>query len=830
MLKPAHLAHSRNHSYESNTPPPYMKSPDDVYLAQDNDVATGRTMGKEVDLDLDLEQDYEDDLLAQVHHISDPDVLRQLLIQKEQERQGLAENLDLAARLGLDLHQQMQRLDLESSMKLQSLHDENVALQSKVHLSHELSYQLAHSEHEVKELTGHNRFLQKELDTCRQELKAFRKELDELSEHMAEISAEMFDAKSKVNSYARRLGEVEQELASTQELNVNLQIQLDNTLQKQKQTHSNTTQAVKLIQSDLGKVFSESDTMRLTLEELETRQMKCEGKVIEMMTNTREYAQLLEEAQETIHTLRIESDMEGRGWSSRGPHAAIWDNKTGDHPEQHLHEIEHSRTTTALRLPSNITDSNDPNNHQEPNADEGLDPMFDATSWNIGGANSLGMELGLGSLASELAGAPRGLDQELAGFSRGMDQGLAGYEHAASTLDQELADDNRTFSLQNNNQSSLASELEAIENRSFSSTNDAQDHHEVSTFVTDGTPRGSLDEYQGDTPSTPVLSQRFSLSAELHQRLEANNILQNVLSGAMKPVWTSTSTVGITGVLGPVHHSPSSNRDISKTLSMMTLPNQRTSASISTMLSPKPSPLVPRTSTAAAAETGANKSTSLSSSGTGFTASGPYSASLSGVGADIASTSFSSAMSSPGTTRASATDPHNSLKYLLLATSRADLSKVITDSNAKTPASKGLGGSSSSSSSSTTTTFSASGKNTRATGKSVTNSSSNGSIGRDSKVRASLPPSSASASSKKTIISSNGRPTPPRSIPIPGGGARSGSGRKSTSPASSWSSSATMQPLTSMSRRPSLPGASPSSSTPSTPSGTSSSRSRPPWN
>ncbi|KAI8604405.1 hypothetical protein EDD21DRAFT_295829, partial [Dissophora ornata] len=166
----------------------------------------------------------------------------------------------------------------------------------------------------------------KELDTCRQELKAFRKELDELSEHMAEISAEMFDAKSKVNSYARRLGEVEQELASTQELNVNLQIQLDNTLQKQKQTHSNTTQAVKLIQSDLGKVFSESDTMRLTLEELETRQMKCEGKVIEMMTNTREYAQLLEEAQETIHTLRIESDMEGRGWSSRGPHAAIWDN------------------------------------------------------------------------------------------------------------------------------------------------------------------------------------------------------------------------------------------------------------------------------------------------------------------------------------------------------------------------------------------------------------------------------------------------------------------------------------------------------------------------
>ncbi|KAI8360651.1 hypothetical protein B0O80DRAFT_375418, partial [Mortierella sp. GBAus27b] len=156
----------------------------------------------------------------------------------------------------------------------------------------------------------------KELDSCRQELKSFRKELDELSEQMAEISTEMLDAKAKVNSYARRLGEVEQELAATQELNVNLQLQLDSALEKQKLSQTNTSQTVKLIQSDLGKVSSDSDSMRITLEQLESRQMKCEGKVMEMMTNTREYAQLLEEAQETIHALRIESDMEGRNWST----------------------------------------------------------------------------------------------------------------------------------------------------------------------------------------------------------------------------------------------------------------------------------------------------------------------------------------------------------------------------------------------------------------------------------------------------------------------------------------------------------------------------------
>jgi len=127
-------------------------------------------------------------------------------------------------------------------------------LQIKANQSQELSYQLTGSEHEVKELTGHNRFLQRELDSCRQELKSFRRELDELSEQMAEMGAEMVEAKTKVNSYARRLGEVEQELSATQELNVNLQVQLENALQKQKQTHSTTTQAVKLIQSDLGKV------------------------------------------------------------------------------------------------------------------------------------------------------------------------------------------------------------------------------------------------------------------------------------------------------------------------------------------------------------------------------------------------------------------------------------------------------------------------------------------------------------------------------------------------------------------------------------------------
>ncbi|KAK3844135.1 MAG: hypothetical protein J3R72DRAFT_365937, partial [Linnemannia gamsii] len=151
-------------------------------------------------------------------------------------------------------------------------------------------------------LTNEKGTLQRELDGCRRELKMFRRELDGLVEQMTEMNTEVLDAKSKVSHYSRRLNEVEQELGTTQELNVNLQEQLHVAVEKQKQAQSSTAQAVKNMQSELGKVISDKTTILSSLEELENRQDKCEGKVVEMMTNTQEYAHLLEEAQTTIQT------------------------------------------------------------------------------------------------------------------------------------------------------------------------------------------------------------------------------------------------------------------------------------------------------------------------------------------------------------------------------------------------------------------------------------------------------------------------------------------------------------------------------------------------
>ncbi|KAF9902765.1 hypothetical protein EC991_004577 [Linnemannia zychae] len=774
-------------------------------------------------------QEYDDDLLAHVDHIHDPAVLKRLLIQKEQERQGLSLNLDMAARLGLDLHQQLQRYEIESAAKLQSLQDENLVLQSKANQTQELSYQLANSEHEVKELRGKNRFLQRELDTCRQELKTFRKDLDQLSEHMTQISAEMFDAKNKVNSYARRLGEVEQELVSTKDLNVSLQLQLDNALQKQKQTHSSTTQVVKMIQSDLGRVFSDRDTMRLTLEELEARQMHCEGKVVEMMTNTREYAQLLEEAQETIHTMRIESDMEGRGWSGRGHHAAIWDNKTGEQPIAAEESLKNNRRLSGS--PSGIT------HYGSGQPEDELDPMFSSGAWDrhhSGGANNIGQELRLGTLDMELGGGGpfRGLDQELQGSNHGgtLQDELKGYNNRGGSLEDELKRfNNQAGSLEeelrghglgnslqdelrgHNHGMPLDQELrgfgrgESLEQELSRQGLTARSDPESLTSDSAGQERSSESDGVDDTPADAspeeaadeeiirksedsedtqftYWPQRVSLSAELHQRLEENNILQTVLTG--RAPWNVHSTIGITSAQSPIQHTPTTFRDIGRTLSMMTLPNQKSlphpnNRHPSPLSSPKMPP-VPK----------ANESStrSISTSG-GMMPSGPSAGSYQGSSTE--SNSSSEGQNTLG------------LKYLLSASSSADLSNVITKTHTKTPVSN-------------TPSPLRERKSrvpaplTAVKGKpgppSPTKGDRSSTIPTEAKSSATATTTTSTATATSTTTTTatsttgSGRTTP---RPIAFGSTVSGtrSGRKSTSPASSWSSSSS---TSSIPRRPSL--------------------------
>ncbi|KAF9970151.1 hypothetical protein BGZ73_007249 [Actinomortierella ambigua] len=466
-------------------------------------VSGGNNPGKDPTIDTS-------ELAFEVEQIQDTVLLRRLLIEKEQERQHLASDLDLAARLGLGLQQQLEHVEIESYAKIQALQDQNMMLQSKANRSKELSTQLAGSENEIKILTTQNHILQRELDMCRKDFKTFRSELDELTEQMSEMASEMMEAKNKVNTYARRLGEVEQELASTQELNVNLQIQLENALQKQKQSHSTTTMAVKSIQSDLGKVFSESDSMKQTLEELESRQFKCEGKVTEMITNTREYAQLLEEAQDTIHSLRQESDMQGRGWSQ-------------------------DRAPRQQKPTGNASARTNEDETQQSLASE-LDPDHWDGDGDVGGS-SLGAELSGGSLDD---------------MTRRVRRSASNLSEVSEDTDPTVTNDPEDSS----SGTSLASELLLVEAATQTSpipispsNNHRRARGDRTTPPT--TPRspsqspsvhnssGFKDRARASTGSIPNRAN----GDELHTRLETSNIFRSMLSGMSRPPWNPSVAV-----------------------------------------------------------------------------------------------------------------------------------------------------------------------------------------------------------------------------------------------------------------------------------------------
>ncbi|KAG0303872.1 hypothetical protein BGZ98_006185 [Dissophora globulifera] len=588
----------------------------------------------------------EDDLRSELERIQDPGALKERFYA---EHQLMMDQLNMAGRFGLELQQsleQAQRAERQSYAQIQALQDENLMLQSRVHHTQELSAHLTGSEDEVRNLTSENESLQKELDGCRRELKTFRKELDHLVEQMAEMGSEVLDAKSKVSMYSRRLTEVEQELNSTQELNVDLQEQLRVALEKHKQTHSNTAQVVKNMQTELGRVVSDSGTIRSTLEELESRQEKCEGRVVEMISNTKEYAQLLEEAQTTIQTMRIESDMDGRGWST-SPLSSSWDIKrsTGQ------------LSTLAMEDP-------ELNNSDFP-AEE------DPHAWSgelQGGASgmSLGMELSLG-----------------AELSRDRDQRAASPEEPEDQLKESIVSSAPSTPATYRPSPSSKQLTPAPSPRGPVAVH----NKETQTPVPPPSPPKVESSQQQPTSPIPKDTGKFStgsLSSELQQRLEEHNIFQT------RPPWNPS--VALENVLP----SPTRNRSrstsrgpstsSSRSVSQASLHHQGSPASVSasfrnsrasTMPSPQTSPHIVASGSSSslmdAISTHSGKRLSAGSSSSVFSNS-----------------HNTTSNNRPRSRTAAATvekNPTPGLKYLLSTNNSAlDLSNVITKTKASAAA------------------------------------------------------------------------------------------------------------------------------------------------
>ncbi|CDH48741.1 hypothetical protein RO3G_09758 [Lichtheimia corymbifera JMRC:FSU:9682] len=263
--------------------------------------------------------------ISQVNAINDTEQLRHMLFEKERERASLANDLDVAAQLGLVVSETNEALQL----KLAYLEQENDMLRqelSQIHPSTDstTSYNTSTSIHTRDATTSpppdddatytydtHNTLnelddrihLTQELNQARKELTKFRKEMDGLSAQLNDMASEMVDSRARVSMYAKRLAEVEHKLATTREMNANLQAVLEKALTSQKQSSSNTSHLVRNIQVDLSRVVSENDQLRARIADLEGQQIESEEQLAMMVAQAKKYSALLEQAQDTIHSL-----------------------------------------------------------------------------------------------------------------------------------------------------------------------------------------------------------------------------------------------------------------------------------------------------------------------------------------------------------------------------------------------------------------------------------------------------------------------------------------------------------------------------------------------
>ncbi|KAI8379872.1 hypothetical protein EDC96DRAFT_492055 [Choanephora cucurbitarum] len=238
--------------------------------------------------------------VKEVYAIDDIESLRQLVIRKERERQSIANDLEVAARIGLVISETNEAIQI----KLEQLERENKLFQDELALRANNTRQEVPPE-EPEGMTDEEErlYLTRELEQARRELTKFRKEMDGLSAQLNDMASEMVDSRQKVAVYAKRLAEVEQKLAATREVNTNLQSLLDKALTSQKQSSTNTSHLVKNIQIDLARVISENEQLRARIAELENQQVECEEKLAAMVIQAQEYAARLEQAQDTIHSL-----------------------------------------------------------------------------------------------------------------------------------------------------------------------------------------------------------------------------------------------------------------------------------------------------------------------------------------------------------------------------------------------------------------------------------------------------------------------------------------------------------------------------------------------
>ncbi|KAI9287917.1 hypothetical protein BC943DRAFT_179519 [Umbelopsis sp. AD052] len=260
--------------------------------------------------------------LKEILGSSDVRLLHEYIVEKERERQNMASDLDMAARLGLAISEANEELQAKLS-QLEQERDHlkaelTVATKHPVYSPDDSSSSFSRYMNDLRISGSENgsptsasamspieerNKLRAELDEATRELTRFHKEMESVSVQLNDMAAEMAESQSKVGVYSKRLAEVEHSLTTTQEMNVNLQILLEKALNSQKQSNASTNHVVRNIQSDVSKVLNENNRLRNRINELEEYQTHCEKKLVKLVDQSKEYAHLLQQAQDAIYQM-----------------------------------------------------------------------------------------------------------------------------------------------------------------------------------------------------------------------------------------------------------------------------------------------------------------------------------------------------------------------------------------------------------------------------------------------------------------------------------------------------------------------------------------------
>ncbi|KAI9264330.1 hypothetical protein BDA99DRAFT_559603 [Phascolomyces articulosus] len=146
--------------------------------------------------------------------------------------------------------------------------------------------------------------LMRDIMQAKEELLRFRNEMDGLAQQIDGMEIDLKDSKDRVCTYTDKLVEIEDDLTSTQEVNVDLQVLLENAVKTQKESDGKTTHMIRNMHSNLANIVYENSQLQERLASLALHQEKYHGNVVDVGERMREYAHMLEQAQGTIQFLQ----------------------------------------------------------------------------------------------------------------------------------------------------------------------------------------------------------------------------------------------------------------------------------------------------------------------------------------------------------------------------------------------------------------------------------------------------------------------------------------------------------------------------------------------